>query len=70
MVRLCGDYKVTVNPVLDVNQYPLPRPDDLMTSIPGRKRFTKLDLTAAYQQMPLNEESRKYMTVNIYRGLY
>ena len=70
MVRLCGDYKVTVNPVLDVNQYPLPRPDDLVTRIPGRKRFTKLDLTAAYQQMPLNEESRKYVTVNIYRGLY
>ena len=69
-VRLCGDYKVTANPVLDVNQYPQPRPDDLMTSILGGKRFTKLDLMAAYQQMPLNEESRKYVTVNTHLGLY
>ena len=52
LVRLCGDYKVTVNPVLDVNQYPLPLPDDLMTSISGGERFMKLDLIAAYQQMP------------------
>ena len=50
---------------------PLPRPEDVMTSLSGEKCFTKLDLTAAYQQMPLNEESRRYIvTVNTYRGLY
>ena len=52
-VRICGDYKVTVNPTLDIDQYPLPRPEDLMTCLSGGHRFTKLDLSSAYQQMVL-----------------
>ena len=69
-VRLCGDYKVTVNRDLDVDQYPLPVPEDLMSSLTGGQAFTKLDLSSAYQQMPLEEESRKYVTINTHRGLY
>lgn len=52
-LRLCGDYKVTVNPELLVDQYPLPRPADLMACLTGGVCFSKLDLTAAYQQMNL-----------------
>ena len=69
-IRVCGDFKVTINSYLNVDQYPLPKPSDLMTCLTGGKVFTKLDLTAAYQQMMLDEESSKMVVVNTHQGLY
>ena len=69
-IRVCGDFKVTINPGLNVDQYPLPKPSDLTTCLTGRKLFTKLDLTAAYQQMVLDEESSKLVVINTQQGLY
>ena len=56
-IRVCGDYKVTVNQALAVDQYPLPKPEDLFTALTGGKRFTKLVLSRAYHQLALTEES-------------
>ena len=69
-IRLCGDYKVTINPVLEIDKYPLPKPDDLFATLSGGQRFAKIDLTHAYQQMSLKESSRELVTVNTHRGLY
>ena len=69
-IRVCGDYKVTINPYLQVDQYPLPKPSELFACLTGGQSFTKLDLTAAYQQMMLDEESAKLVTVNMHQGLY
>ena len=69
-MRVCGDYKVTINPALQVDPYPLPRVDELFASLSGGERFTKLDLSRAYLQMELDEESRQYCTINTHKGLF
>ena len=68
-VRICGDYKVTVNPALDVDQYPLPCPADLFATLAGGKYFSKLDLSQAYHQIQLDPTSRKYVTINYVRSV-
>ena len=52
---MCGDYKVTVNPMLDVNQYLLPKPDDIFATLSGQL-FTILDLSHMYNQLLLDED--------------
>ncbi|XP_061177726.1 uncharacterized protein K02A2.6-like [Saccostrea echinata] len=69
-VRLCGDYKVTINPVMKVDQYPLPRIQDIFASLAGGRKFSKIDLTQAYNQMEVDESSRELMTINTHKGLY
>ena len=69
-IRICGDYKVTVNPVLEVDQHPLPRPTDLFATLAGGKYFSKLDLSHAYNQIQLDPDSCKFLTINTHRGLY
>ena len=69
-VRICGDYKVTVNRVAKLDKYPLPLIDDLFASLAGGKRFTKLDLSHAYQQIELDEQSRQYVTISTHKGLF
>ena len=69
-VRICGDFKQTVNPVAKLDRYPIPRVEDLFAKLAGGKAFTKLDLSQAYLQVPLDEESRKLVVVNTHKGLY
>ena len=69
-IRICDDFKVSVNPVLISNPYPLPNAEDLFATLAGGKLFSKLDLSNAYQQLELTEESHKYLTINTHKGVY
>lgn len=69
-VRICRDFKVTINPALCVEHYPIPRIEDLFASLSGGHRFSKLDLSQAYLQVPVCEESRKYLTITTHKGLF
>ena len=63
-VRICGDFKQTVNPVTKLDKYPIPQVEDLFAKLAGGKAFTKLDLSQAYLQLPLDEESKELLVVN------
>ena len=69
-VRICGDFKLTLNQYLDVPEYPMPTPEELFTKLNGGDKFTKLDLSNAYQQVVLDEESQPYVTITTHLGLY
>ena len=69
-IRICGDYKVTVNRAAKPDTYPLPRIEDILASLGPGKEFTTLDLAHAYQQIPLEEESKKFTVINTHKGLF
>ena len=69
-VRLCGDYKLTVNQVAKLGRYPIPRIEDLYAQLGNGTSYTKLDMRHAYEQIELHPDSRKYVTINTPRGLF
>jgi len=66
-VRVCGDFRVTINPVSKLNRYPIPKIDDLFAILTKDRIF---DLSQAYQRLPFDEESRKQCAINTHKGLY
>ena len=68
-IRICADFKQTVNPAVMPDTYPLPRIEELFTKLTGGKLFSKLDLSQAYSQLPLDEAAQQLCTVNTSKGL-
>lgn len=69
-LRLCGSYKETINRYLLSFQYPLPRIDQIFASMQGGQLFTKLDLSNAYNQLVLDDESQKLCTWSTHKGAF
>ena len=69
-VRICGDFSVTINSATKLDAYPIPRIEDLFTKLTGGKSFTKLDMSQAYLQIEIEEDSKDLLTINTHRGLF
>ena len=67
-VCTCGDFKQTINPVSKLDRYPIPKVEDLFAKLSKGKRYTKLDLSQAYLQVPIDEETKKLLVVNTPKG--
>ena len=69
-LRICGDFKLTINQVATPDVYSLPKVEDLFATLSGGDTFTKLDLAHAYQQLLLDEHSSRLSTINTTKGLF
>ncbi|KFD45703.1 hypothetical protein M513_13425 [Trichuris suis] len=69
-IRICGDYKCTVNKALKKDLYQIPAVNDIMTTLKKGKIFAKLDFAQAYQQLPVDEASAKLQTIITHKGAF
>ncbi|VDP70166.1 unnamed protein product, partial [Echinostoma caproni] len=68
--RICGDYRITLNPRLLKRTCTTIEPEDILNKLTGSKIFSEIDLKDAYLQIPLDEISSTLTTINIPFGLY
>lgn len=69
-LRICGDYRCTVNRVVKPDVYPIPTVAELFSRLAGGVIFSKLDLKQAYQQLVLDDAAAELLTINTHRGLF
>ncbi|UYV71889.1 K02A2.6-like, partial [Cordylochernes scorpioides] len=69
-LRLCGDFKNTLNNCIEDEKYPLPTIETMLGNLGGNKIFTKLDLSSAYHQIEMDQASKNLLVVSTHRGLY
>lgn len=66
-VRLCGDYRTTVNQATHTEQFPIPSVEEIWSQFAGGEKFSKIDLKCAYQQMLLDEKAQELCTIRYLR---
>lgn len=69
-IRICGDYKVSINPYLQIDEHPLPTIDQLLSTIAGGSKYSKIDFSKAYLQLEVRPSDRHLLTINTFKGLY
>ncbi|XP_033003909.1 uncharacterized protein K02A2.6-like, partial [Lacerta agilis] len=69
-VRICADYKCTINKALMAHAYPVPVVSHVLATLAGSKIFGKLDLAQAYQQLPVDEATAEAQTIVMHRGAF
>jgi len=66
-LRMCCDFRM-LNKVTIKNKFPLPRIDDLLDVLHGKKVFSSLDLQSGYWQIALKPEDMKKTAFNTHFG--
>ena len=69
-IRVCADFSTNLNAALKDLHYPLPSPEEVFSKLNSNSFFSKIDLSDAYLQIPVNNDSGNLIYINTDRGLY
>ncbi|XP_060804322.1 uncharacterized protein K02A2.6 [Amyelois transitella] len=69
-LRLCANYKITVNKYIKDVNHPLPRIDDIFSALQGGEKFTKLDLRNAFNQLLLDNSTGELLAWSTSKGIF
>ncbi|XP_032078769.1 uncharacterized protein K02A2.6-like [Thamnophis elegans] len=69
-VRICADYRCSINRALPSNAYPVPVVQHLLHTLGEGSIFAKLDLAQAYQQLVVDDEAAEAQTIITHRGAF
>lgn len=69
-IRICADFKTTINPHLHPKPFPLPTAEEVFSTLSQGESFTKLDLARAFKQMEVSEKSQPLLTITTHLGLF
>ena len=69
-IRICGDFKVTINKYINPEPFHIPKFEEIMSKLEGGQKFTVIDLKDAYLQMKVSESSKKYLTISTHIGFF
>ena len=63
-IRVRADFSTGLNAALKDYHYPLPSLEKVFNKLNGGKVFSKIDLSEAYLQNPVEENSSKLLCIN------
>lgn len=69
-IRICGDYSTGLNDSLHPHEYPIPTPEQIFASLANTRLFTQLDLSDAYLQVEMDDNSKALLAINTHKGLF
>jgi transposase InsO family protein len=68
--RICGDYSVSLNRHIKQAATTTHSVEDMLVSLKDNCVFSKIDLSNAYLQVPLDQQSKELTTINTMWGLF
>ena len=69
-LRLCADFSCTLNKFVRPVNSTFVTIDEAIASVGNAQIFSKLDLSQAFMQIPIHEDSQKYLVINTCLGLF